>query len=153
MSQVRMTARFDAPIDRVFELGTEFKRFPEWNVSYNEVKEVTGPTDQVGTRIVAVMQVLGAFVQGTAEIVEVDRPRTLKLIGKGDTGGTMETMYHFTPTASGTELTIVIDYELPAGILGHLADKLFVENAIERAVKHSLENFKALVEARAPVLV
>ena len=93
MSHVNMTTHFEAPIDRVFELGTDFKRFPEWNVSYNEVKEVTGPTDQVGTKIFAVMQILGAFVEGSAEIVEVDRPRMLKLIGRGGQSGTLETIY------------------------------------------------------------
>jgi uncharacterized membrane protein len=147
-----MTAHFDAPIDHVFELGTDFKRFPEWNVSYNEVSEVSGPTDQVGTRIFAVMQILGGFVEGSAEIVEVDRPRMLKLIGSGDRGGALETVYRFTPAGTGTDLAIEIDYELPAGIFGQIADKVFVEKAIERAVKHSLENFKALVEAPVPVL-
>lgn len=152
MSQVKMTAHFDAPIERVFELGTDFKRFPEWNVSYSEVKEVTGPTDQVGTRIVAVMRVLSRFVEGSAEIVEVDRPRMLKMIGSGDEGGTLTTVYRFTPTASGTDFAIDIEYELPAGIIGQIADRLFVEKAIERAVRHSLENFKAFVEAPRPVL-
>jgi uncharacterized membrane protein len=152
MSQVRMTAHFDAPIDRVFELGTDFKRFPEWNVSYNEVTEVTGPTDQVGTRIFAVMQILGGFIKGSAEIIEVDRPRMLKMIGSGDKGGALETVYRFTPTADGTDLTIDIDYELPAGVVGQIADKLFVEKSIERAVRHSLENFQAFVEAPVPVL-
>jgi uncharacterized membrane protein len=147
-----MTAHFDAPIDRVFELGTDFKRFPEWNVAYNEIKQVTGPTDQVGTKIYAVMQILGRFMEGSAEIVEIDRPRMLKLTGHGDKGGTLDTVYHFTPAGSGTDLAIDIDYELPAGILGHIADKLFIETAIERGVRHSLENFKALVEAPIPVL-
>ena len=152
MSQVRMTAHFNAPIDRVFELGTDFKRFPEWNVSYNEVKEVTGPTDQVGTKIFAVMQILGGFVEGSAEIVEVDPPRMLKMIGSGANGGTLETVYHFTPNGAGTDMKIDLDYELPAGIIGQIADKIFVEKAIERAVRHSLENFQAFVEARVPVL-
>lgn len=152
MSQVKMTAHFAAPIERVFELGTDFKRFPEWNVSYSEVKEVTGPTDQVGTRILAVMRILSRFVEGSAEIVEVDRPRMLKMVGTSTEGGALTTVYRFTPTPSGTDLAIDIDYELPAGIIGQIADRLFVETAIERAVRHSLENFKALVEAPMPVL-
>lgn len=43
-------------------------------------------------------------------------------------------------------------YELPAGLFGQLADKLFLEKAMERDLRHSTENFKALVEAKAPVL-
>ena len=46
-----------------------------------------------------------------------------------------------------------IDYELPAGLLGQIADKLFVERTIERDLRHSIESFKALVEVKTPVLV
>lgn len=35
MTNVRMTMRFEAPIERVFELGTDYGRYPEWNVSYD----------------------------------------------------------------------------------------------------------------------
>ena len=35
---------------------------------------------------------------------------------------------------------------------GAIADKLFVERSIERALRHSLENFKAFVEEKVPIL-
>jgi uncharacterized membrane protein len=44
-------------------------------------------------------------------------------------------------------MSIEVDYELPGGFVGGVADKLFVERAIERDIKHSLENFKAICEA------
>jgi uncharacterized membrane protein len=153
MKQLRMTAQFDAPIERVFQLGTDFKRYPEWNVSYTEVKEVTGPPDQVGTKVYAVMQILGRKMEGWGEIVEIDPPRLLKIAGSSTQGGTVTTTYRFTPVGSGTDVVLEADYELPAGILGQIADKLFLEKAIERNVRHSLENFKALVETKQPVLV
>jgi uncharacterized membrane protein len=152
MSQIRMTTHFDAPIERVFDLGTDFKRFPEWNVSYSEVKQVSGPPHEVGTKVFAVMKVLGRSIEGAGEIVEADRPRMLKMVGEGIDGGSLTSTYRFTPTDSGTDLEVSFDYELPAGIIGQIADRLFVERAIERDVRHSFENFKALVEAPAPTL-
>jgi uncharacterized membrane protein len=148
-----MTSHFDAPIERVWELGTDFMRYPEWNVSYPEVKEVTGPVDEVGTRILSVTKVLGRRMEGWGEIVEVDKPRLLKTIGSSNEGGKLTILYRLTPAGEGTDFEVESEYDLPAGFLGHIADKLFVEKAVERDLRHSIENFKALVEAKQPILV
>jgi hypothetical protein len=39
---------------------------------------------------------------------------------------------------------------LPGGFFGGIADKVFIERQIERDIKHSNENFKALCEAKVP---
>lgn len=153
MRHLRFTEHFDAPIDRVFELGSDFKRYPEWNVNYTQIKEVTGPPDKVGTKIVGVMKVLGRQMEGSGEIVEVDRPRLLKISGTGPEGGTVVTTYRLTPAGTGTDLEAEFDYELPAGILGQIADKLFMERAVERDLRHSMENFKALLETQVALPV
>ena len=51
------------------------------------------------------------------------------------------------------DYVIDIEYELPPGIIGQIADRLFVERAVERDLRHSIENFTALVEAEVPQLV
>ena len=151
MTTVRAKGHFDAPIDRVFELGSDFARYPEWNTIYSEIKEVTGPA-ALGTRVHGVTKVLGRRMEGWGEVVEVDPPRLLKIAGTGLEGGTVSTTYRFTPVGDGTDYEFESEYQLPAGFLGQIADKLFVEKAVERDLRHSLENFKALVEATKPVL-
>ncbi len=153
MTHLSMTAHYDAPIERVFELGIAFERYPEWNVTYTEVKEVVGPPDKVGTRIHSVMHFLGRTMEGWGEIVEIERPRLLKIEGSSTDGGKLTFLYRLTPVSAGTDFAIEADYELPAGVFGQIADKLFVEKAVERDLRHSIENFKALVEATVPVLV
>jgi hypothetical protein len=49
-------------------------------------------------------------------------------------------------------MTVDLDYELPGGFLGGVADKVFAERAMVRDVRHSSENFKALVEQEAAAL-
>ena len=39
-----------------------------------------------------------------------------------------------------------MEYELAPGLLGQVLSKVFAERAIERDVKHSAENLKAVVE-------
>jgi uncharacterized membrane protein len=50
----------------------------------------------------------------------------------------------------GTDISFEMDYELPGGFIGGIAVKLFMERQIERDIKHSNENFKALCEAKVP---
>jgi uncharacterized protein YndB with AHSA1/START domain len=153
MTLITKRYHFDAPIEKVFELGTDFKRYPEWNVAYPVTKEIIGEPRTVGTRIGMTMRLLGREFDATATIAEIDPPRYMKLTGVGADGGKSTAIYRLTPVGAGVDLEFEYEYELPAGILGHIADKLFVERTVERDIDHSVENFKALVEARQPVLV
>jgi uncharacterized protein YndB with AHSA1/START domain len=141
---------YEAPAERVFEFATDFKRYPEWNVSYIEVKEVTGPVDKVGTKVHSVMKVLGRPMEGCGEIVEVERPGLLKMSGSGPEGSST-LIYRFTPEGTGTKAEFEFEYELKPGIFGQITDKLFVQRTIERDLKHSMENSKAFIEAKVPV--
>ena len=149
MAHLRLTAHYDAPIERVFELAVDYQRYPEWNVSYEAIKEVVGPPDEVGTKINGVMKLLGRKLEGTGTVTEVQRPTFLKIAGAGS-GGSVTTIYRFTSVAGGTDAVLEGEYVLPAGIFGKVADRLFVERAVERDLRHSLENFKAFVEAPEP---
>jgi uncharacterized membrane protein len=63
-----------------------------------------------------------------------------------------EAWYRMTPAGEGTDVEMEVDYEVPAGFLGHIADRLFLEKAMERQMRHTAENFKALAEAKVPAL-
>jgi uncharacterized membrane protein len=152
MTHLRTTAHYEAPIERVFALGTDFARYPEWNVTYTEIKEIVGPPDKVGTRIHAVMRFLGRTMEGWGELVEIEPPRMFRLSGTSGEGGKLDVVYRLTPVGTGTEFVVEADYELPAGIVGKIADKLFIERAVERDIRHSTENFRAFVEVKEPVL-
>jgi uncharacterized membrane protein len=152
MTTLRITGHYDVPIEKVWELGVDFTRYPEWNTAWLEVKEITGPPDVVGTRIHSVLRLLGRTMEGWAEVIEVDKPRYLKFTGTSLDGGKLTVAYRLTPAGVGTEFETDVEYELPAGIFGHIVDKLFVEKTVERDLRHSMETFKALLEAKIPVL-
>lgn len=153
MTHLKMTARYDVPIEKAFELVADYKRYPEWNASFAEIDKVSGPTEQVGTKFHTIMKVFGRRIEGSMEVAEVQKPRLLKLMGTGIEGGKLTMVNRLMPAGTGTDFEIEADYELPASILGQIADKLFVEKTVERDLRHSLENFKALVETKERVLV
>ena len=145
---VHVKEHVDAPIEQVFDLGIDYKRYPEWNVSYTEIKEIVGPNDQVGTKIHSVMRLLGRPIDGWGEIVEIERPHLLKVKGTGTQGGSVTYTNRLTKAGTGADIEVDIEYELPAGFLGQIADKLFIERTVARDLRHSLENLKALLEAK-----
>ena len=153
MPHLVATAHLDAPIERVFALGSEFRRYPEWNVTYRLVHEVTEEPVTVGTRIHLSATTLGQTRDGWDEVVEYEPPRLMKTVGRRSDGTEVTITYRATPSGTGTDLQVEMDYELPAGILAKIADRLFIERAIDRDVRHSLENFQAIVEQPAPALV
>jgi uncharacterized membrane protein len=154
MTVVRKVAHLEAPPQQVFELGIDFKRWPEWNVNYHEAPEILGAGPiGIGTKIRSTMHVLGRKSEGTAEIVEFDPPKLMKTNGTSTDGGTMTLTYRLAPAGRGCDLEVVAEYESTAGILGQIADRLFIERTVERDIEHSLANFKALVETKVPLLV
>ena len=151
MGHVLQTGHIDASPDRAFALALDAARIPEWNSSVIEVKDITGSMDLVGSSYVAVLKLGGRRLEGRWEVSRVETPRVLEFTGTAPGGGRAAAKNHFEPSGGGTDITIEIEYELPGGFVGGMADKLFVERAIERDVKHSVENFKAICEAAVQV--
>jgi len=148
MGHIRETVSVHAPIERVWELVTDYARFPEWQTNLIEVKDFEGVPGEVGFAYRAVYKALGRRIEGRFEIAKVERPRFLE--EKGEMPGTGEatttTVLESTPDG-GTACTFTMDYEMGAGFLAGLADRILFERAIERDIRHSNENLKALVEA------
>ncbi len=150
MAHVTITEHVEAPIERVFEMFTDVKRWPEWMPGGVEIKEITGPLDKAGTKVHEVSRFLGRTMESWDEVVEAERPRLWKL--KTQSGGMKgSATYRLIPVGQGTDIVVEADYELPAGFLGHIADRLFLEKAMERQMRHAGENVKALIEAEVQV--
>jgi uncharacterized membrane protein len=151
MGHVLQTGHIDAPPEKAFAIAIDAARTPEWNSSVSEVRDITGSLDQIGSNYVTVLKLGGRRLEGRWEVTRVERPRLLEFTGTAPGGGRATATNRFESAGGGTDVTIEIEYELPGGFVGGMADKLFVERAIERDVKHSVENFKAICEAEVHV--
>lgn len=147
MGHVRLTGHVEAPIERVFEMATRADRIPEYNPMMVEVSDVSGPLDHVGAHFKAVMRVGGRRIEGEMRLSQVERPTLVTLTGTAPGGGRLTWTRRFTPAGTGTSSIVELDYELPGGLIGGVADRLFFERAIEREARHSLENFSEIVAA------
>jgi len=151
MGHVLQTGHIDAPPEKAFAVAIDAARIPEWNASVTEVRDITGSLDQLGSNYVSVLKLGGRLLEGRWEVSRVESPRLLEFTGTAPGGGRATATNRFEAVGAGTDVTIEIEYELPGGFIGGMADKLFVERAIERDVKHSVENFKAICEAEVQI--
>ena len=151
MGHILQTGHIDASPERAFALATDAARIPEWNSSVVEAKEITGSLDQVGSSYVSVLKLGGRPLESRWEVTRVERPRLLEFTGTAPGGGRATSKIGFESAGGGTDITFDVEYELPGGFVGSMANKLFVERAIERDVRHSVENFRAICEAEVQV--
>jgi uncharacterized membrane protein len=141
MGHVRQMGHVDAPPDKAFAVAVDATRIPEWNSWVIETRDISGSLNRVGASYTTILKLGGRRLEGHWEVSRFEKPRLLELTGTAPGGARATATNRFEQAGTGTDVTIDIDYELPGGFVGGMADKLFVERAIERDVKHSVENF------------
>ena len=149
MGHIRESIDIDASIETCWALFADATRFPDWNTTAVEVKDISGPIDRVGATFTVVSKVLGRRIEARNEVTRVEPMKLVEFTGIGAGGARGAFRTEVEPRGSGTRVTTQIDYDLPGGWFGDIADKLFGERQLERDVRHSSENFKALAERAA----
>jgi uncharacterized membrane protein len=147
MGHVKRSITVEAPVELCWAIGTDPARWREYLEGATEIKDVTGTPDQVGASFTAPYRIAGRELEVHWTVTRVDKPRSIELTGTTDRGGHALTTTRMEPLAGGTQVEVELDYELPGGFAGGVADRLFIERAMDRQIRHSNENFKALVEA------
>jgi uncharacterized membrane protein len=152
MGHLQLSEHIDAPIEHVWEITASCERLPEWNANIVEVKGCPDRLDRVGARATTVARVFGRKIEGTQETTRADKPHAyqVKFSAAGGLKGTVD--FTFTEARGGTDVTEEGEYELPMGLFAGVAEKL-LGGSIERDVRHSMENFKALCESTIPAHV
>jgi len=153
MRPISRQYHFDAPIEQVFDLGTDFARYPEWNPFYAKVSRIVGEPTAVGTEIHFTSRILGREFDAVATITEIDAPRYLKLATVRTQGGG-STVFRLTQVATGTDLAVELEVPpLPPEMMEQIPDPAAVERAIGDDLDHSFDKFKALLLAKQPAHV
>lgn len=149
MGYVNIREHLEVPPQVAFDLAADPKRVPEWQTMVVEVTNADPRLDHVGAKYDARLKIAGRQLDSTWEVTKVSPPRSLRLRGTSPDGGVATVWLTFGAWEGGCEFIFEIDYELPGGFVANIADKLFVERAIARELRHAMANFKAIVEHEA----
>ena len=152
MGHVQESYHVDAPIEHVWEIAHDCSRILEFWTGLVDVRDCSGRLDRVGASFTYVYRAFGRTMDVHSETTTIERPLVSESTLTAPGGGRGMLTGRFMRSGDGTEVTYTIDYELPGGFVGSVADRLLIERAIERDMHHTAQNFKELCESlvRAP---
>jgi uncharacterized membrane protein len=139
--EVEKTIRVAAPVDRVWELWSNFENFPRFMSHLREVRKI----DEGRSHWVAVGP---AGVPVEWDAIVTDWVPNQLIAWKSAEGSTVETTgrVRFQPTTEGdTEISVHLSYNPPAGVLGHAVAALFGVDP-KRAMDEDVVRLKSLLE-------
>jgi len=150
MPIIEKSVNIAAPIEAVFDFHTDTKNLglisPPWMKS--ELIRETGE----GLRKIIEMKVMQYNVFPSHWIVrieEYDRPvRLADLVLSGPMKYFKHTRTFSQPCASLTELKDHLEYEVPFGIIGKLADKISIHKMMEQMFEYRHKMTKEILEER-----
>ncbi|MGM0896970.1 MAG: SRPBCC family protein [Bacillota bacterium] len=140
----------EAPIERCFDLARSIEVHIE-TVSKTNERAIAGTTSglmELGDWVTWKATHLGVRQKLTSKITEMERPyRFSDEMVKGAFHSFVHT-HEFTESGSGTLMKDWFVYRAPFGIIGKLADKLFLERHMEKFLSTRAAELKRIAENR-----
>jgi uncharacterized protein YndB with AHSA1/START domain len=148
MAKIERSLRIEAPVEDVFEYVTNIRRFREWWPSLAEVRNPSHEQAVKGSTYEWTYKMAGFTFNGKDEFFEVIPG---KLARNGTLEGELRHMFEHRvePEDGGTRFTLLIDYSLPAGVIGRIADRALLARYNEREADQVVANLRAICEAEA----
>lgn len=145
-SRISKSLHVPLPVDGAFALYVD--RVVEWQ-SAVELTPLHRTGRLIGDEYGATYRLLGQEFHGSFRIVDADPPRSLTT----EAGGSGIRVWYVTRFTAepegGTRLSVEGDYDLPEGIVPRIADRLFIERAIDRDIEGAHATFASLCSAVA----
>ena len=135
MRRVESSVTVNAPVERVYQMWTDWASFPRFMSNVEQVS-VSGDMTHWKARI------FGTTQEWDARIVE--NTPSQQVAWQSVTGATNNGVVAFVPRGQSTVVLLAIDYDPPAGPVGDAVDA--VTNTMQKNVDTDLQNFKQLIE-------
>ena len=144
MARIEKSIKVNVPPEKAFSYLKNLENMPEWMPSCKSHKITSKKRYGLGTTTHCVMKQAGRIIEWDSEVTEYSENKQMswhcEKPSRND--GTFE----FKPAGKGTEITFIMDYDLPYSIFGALIDKLKVRKDIERSIDEGLEKMKEILE-------
>ena len=150
MARIERSIEVRRPPEDVFRLLTDLDRLTEWATVAGKTVAVPEMPLRAGQKFRHTIKVAGVDIDGDWTVVELEAPRVVAYEAMSTGGAWLRMRQRVEPAEEGSRVELEVDYELPGGLLGELADRVYVERRNEREAEHSLQNLKDILEGRAP---
>ncbi|MFL6025126.1 MAG: SRPBCC family protein [Marmoricola sp.] len=136
MSTIEKTIEVEVPVTAAYDQWTQFETFPEFMEGVEQVRQLDD------THVHWKAEIGGITREWDAEIV--DQTPDERVTWRSTDGTTNAGTVSFAPQASGTRVTLRLEFE-PEGIVEKVGDAL---NIVSNRAEGDLRRFKAFIEER-----
>lgn len=149
MPTIQVTSSVAAPIERVFDLSRSIELHMDSTSSTGEraVAGVTSGLIGLNQEVTWRARHFGVWQHLSVRITEFERPTHFADTMLRGAFRRMEHHHYFEPLPDGTVMRDVFTYESPLGILGRLADFLFLERYMQAFLLERNRVIKAAAES------
>ncbi|MHB0912239.1 MAG: SRPBCC family protein [Armatimonadota bacterium] len=129
----------NAPVHEVFMMWRNLENFPKFMTHVKEV-EMTGPDTSHWKG-----EVSGVKEEWDAKTTKLEEDR---VIGWDSVSGFENSgEVRFDPKDGGTKVTVRFEYNPPAGVLGDVAESVYLGGEFDKDLEEDLKHFKERAEA------
>ena len=148
MPAITLTTQIDAPIETVFDLSRSIDLHVESTYQTNE-KAIAGCTSgliNLGEEVTWEATHFGIRQQLTTKIVKFDRPHHFRDSMLSGAFHRFDHDHHFQGNNQQTVMRDIFDYTSPLGVLGSVADVLFLKRYMWRLLNKRNQLIKTVAE-------
>ncbi len=147
MARITESVTIDSTPEKVYSYVSRVDKWANWYSGLGDIKSVEGDGSP-GTVVHQSYSLMGKDVNVVTTVKESAPNPGGGYVWRGERGGGLPggQVINIDPHEGKTMVTSELDYEMPGGILGKAAGHLGIKSALERSLRHTLENLKNLTE-------
>lgn len=151
MPLIKIETLIQAPIQRCFDLSRSID-LHQTSMAHTNEKAIAGRTSgliQLGEQVTWQAKHLGLTQKLTVQITAFDAPHFFADEMLKGAFKSFRHEHHFKSLSSATLMTDLFDFEAPLGILGQLANRLFLTKYMEKLLKERNKMIKNIAESQS----
>ncbi len=149
MPKINLTTTIEAPIEIVFDLARSIDLHKLSTKKTNE-EAVGGKTSgliELGETVTWRAKHFNVYQKLTVEITEYDRPNMFRDVMLKGAFKSMKHLHKFEKEGNNTKMIDVFEFESPFGIIGRLANSLFLKNYMTNFLIERNQELKTYAES------
>lgn len=149
MTTIERSIRINAPIERVFHFHDDTQNLLKITPPNIKVAIESIGTPGLGYEAKLRIRQFGVFTMTWhVRITEYDAPHSMVDVQVSGPFRSWKQIRRFRTIDGVTELTDIVEYEVPFGVLGAIANTLIIRNEVEKMFAYRQKRTKELLEQR-----
>jgi carbon monoxide dehydrogenase subunit G len=144
MGAVTAEIQINATPQQVWDVALDPNRLGDWVTIHSKLNQCDDGPPRLGFEMVQTMELRGAPLKVSWELVTCDEPHEAKWEGKGPAGSRAETSYRLEANKDGTLFHYSNEFFPPMGIIGRVAQRAIAGDLPESEALASLKQLRKL---------